>query len=64
MKELDRVTVCIYCSKPLSKWEGTRSYCWDCSEMTASEAYNDSKCSYENVDGENTNSDNWYDLVF
>ncbi|MCQ6280845.1 hypothetical protein [Bacillus sp. EB600] len=29
--------VCIYCGEPLSKWERTRSYCWNCDELTTSE---------------------------
>lgn len=34
-------SVCIYCGEPLSKWENIRSYCWDCSELTTSEAFHD-----------------------
>jgi predicted amidophosphoribosyltransferase len=33
--------VCIYCGKPLSKWERTRSYCWNCNELTTSEAFHE-----------------------
>ncbi|WP_338472830.1 hypothetical protein R4Z10_08940 [Niallia sp. XMNu-256] len=32
-------SICIYCDEPLSKWERIRSYCWNCSELTASESY-------------------------
>ncbi|WP_269432567.1 hypothetical protein [Bacillus sp. FJAT-18017] len=32
---------CIYCGDQLTKWESTRSYCWDCSETTSPEAYHD-----------------------
>jgi predicted amidophosphoribosyltransferase len=58
MQVLDHVHDCIYCGKPLSKWERTRSYCWDCNELTTSEAYDDEDC-YENDD-----NDNWYDIAF
>jgi predicted amidophosphoribosyltransferase len=34
-------SVCIYCGEPLSKWESTRSYCWNCNELTSSEAFHE-----------------------
>jgi predicted amidophosphoribosyltransferase len=65
MKALDAVTECIYCGKPLSKWESIRSYCWNCNEMMTSEAYEETVTDedLEAFDEMNGN-DNWYDLVF
>lgn len=33
--------VCVYCGEPLSKWERIRSYCWNCNELTTSEAFHE-----------------------
>jgi predicted amidophosphoribosyltransferase len=39
--ELYEQNVCIYCGKPQSKWENTRSYCWNCNELSTSEAFHE-----------------------
>ncbi len=38
--------VCIYCGESLSKWENTRSYCWNCNELTTSEAFHEEDDDY------------------
>ena len=44
--------VCIYCGEPLSVWERTRSYCWNCNELTSAEAFNEDTDDY------------WIDILF
>lgn len=45
MSYFDR-DLCIHCGKELSSWERTRSYCWECNELSTVTYYEEEDSSY------------------